>query len=70
MSEERSNSLVHVVTLVTRVISTISHTRQVGGTLDQAPSNANTSEQNPGIFRLIFGLFGFPFGFTVRLAPS
>mmetsp|Transcript_8744 Transcript_8744/g.18647 ORF Transcript_8744/g.18647 Transcript_8744/m.18647 type:complete len:452 (+) Transcript_8744:184-1539(+) len=37
---------------------------QIGGLLDQAPSNTNSDEVNLGMFKLIFGAVGFPFGFA------
>ena len=42
----------------------------VGGTLNEAPTG---SAPNQGMFRLIFGSFGFPFGFmsiVVWCAPA
>lgn len=36
----------------------------VAGTLNQAPGFPDSSQHNTGIYRLIFGAFGFPFAFT------
>lgn len=35
----------------------------IGGLMKQAPWNPNTSEQNYGVFKLVFGAVGFPFAF-------
>jgi len=35
----------------------------VGGMMSQAPWNPIASEQNYGLFKLVFGAFGFPFAF-------
>ncbi|PNW80928.1 hypothetical protein CHLRE_07g335600v5 [Chlamydomonas reinhardtii] len=36
----------------------------VGGMLDQAPGVGSPEEENYGLYKLIFGAVGFPFGFT------
>jgi formate/nitrite transporter FocA (FNT family) len=35
----------------------------VGGALNQAPGYADKSQHNYGIYKTIFGAFGFPFAF-------
>lgn len=35
----------------------------VGGMMTQAPWNPHISEQNYGVFKFVFGIFGFPFAF-------
>ncbi|KAF5836187.1 hypothetical protein DUNSADRAFT_6296 [Dunaliella salina] len=37
----------------------------VSGTMEQAPSNSDKDKVNMGIFRLLFGLFGFPLALTL-----
>lgn len=35
----------------------------IGGMMKEGPWNSNTSEQNYGVFKLVFGAVGFPFAF-------
>mmetsp|Transcript_12562 Transcript_12562/g.34336 ORF Transcript_12562/g.34336 Transcript_12562/m.34336 type:complete len:389 (-) Transcript_12562:940-2106(-) len=37
----------------------------VSGTMKEAPSNPDKDEVNRGAFRVLFGLFGFPFALTI-----
>lgn len=36
----------------------------IGGMMKQAPWNPDEDEQNYGLFKLVYGAFGFPLGFT------
>ncbi|KAF5841851.1 Formate/nitrite transporter-domain-containing protein [Dunaliella salina] len=38
---------------------------QVGGNMNQAPSNPDKSEVNLGVFKALVGAMGFPFAFTI-----
>lgn len=37
----------------------------VGGSMNQSPSNPNTSQINLGVFRLVYGFIGLPVGFIM-----
>lgn len=38
---------------------------QVGGTMNQAPSNPDKSQVNIGVQKALLGAMGFPFAFTI-----